>query len=306
MEREPKDLNYNEEMLESLGATPFTLKKDSLDDGKDVYAWTTVKRYFPEDMREHKTIMNYFFGNLKKVGIDEAIAPDQLENGEICHELTYEEVLRDYKTAIAHRDGSQWLVVKDYHSVFLTRQTHFEVMQDMGRSLSLTFPAADCAIIRMYDKEKDVIGLTHSDLNHTSTNIIGSMVDYMKEHFGSDTKDIMVFVGAFAKEGMIWDKYPPCAEKNPEAWEGYIKPLENNNYEIMYGNKIYDQIIESGVLKDNIYFDPDNTLKDTSYYSNSRDKRQGTKEGRNLIGITFDGLPVYENIEEGKTKTRLK
>ena len=77
MERKPNDLNYDEEMLESLGVTPFTLKKDSLTDEEDVHSWTTVKKHFPEEMQEHKKVMTYFLGNLQKVGLDEPIAHDQ-------------------------------------------------------------------------------------------------------------------------------------------------------------------------------------------------------------------------------------
>ena len=47
----------------------------------------------------------------------------------------------------------------------------------------------------------------------------------MQEHFGSDPSNIMVFVGAFAQEGMIWDKYPPFAEEKPEVWGEYIKKV---------------------------------------------------------------------------------
>ena len=316
MERKPNELNYDEEMLQEIGATPVTANKaafkgtSSNEEGKkkdeNVYSWTTVKSHFPEEMRDRETIMNYVFGNLKRIGIDEPIAPDQPAGGEVCHELTYEEVLKDYKNPISHRDGTQWLVPKNYDAVFLTRETHFQVMEDMGRSLSLVFPAADCAIVRMFDKEKDVIGLTHSDLNHTSANVIGSMVNYMEEHFGSNPEDIIVWVGAFAHDGMIWDKIPPCAEKNPEEWEGYIKPIDDSHYEISYGDKIYDQIKDSGVPEKNIFFDMDNTITNEDYYSNNRDKRLGNKEGRNLMGITFDGLPVYESIEQGKSKARLK
>ena len=306
MEDKIKDLKYDKEMLESLGVVPFTLKKDSLNEDEDIYSWTTIGRHYPEEIREHKKIINYVFGNLKKVGLDEMIAPDQPVGGEACHELTYEEILNDYKTAIAHDDGTQWLVPKNYDSIFLTRATHFSVMEDMGRNISLTFPAADCAIVRMYDKEKDAIGITHSDLEHTSKNVIGSMVKYMEEHFGSKPENIMVFVGAFAKEGMIWDKVPPCQEKNPEAWEGYIDKIDDSHYEILYGKKIYDQLKESGLIHNNIYFDKDNTITDNSYYSHNRFKRLGDKEGRNLFGITFDGLDMYENVEKGKTKTRLK
>ena len=304
MDRKPKDLNYDEEMLETLGATPFTLRKDTLDD--NIHTWTTRKRFFPEEMQEHKKIMNYVFGNLKKVGLDEIIAPDQPKDSELCHELTYEEVLKDYKTPIAHEDGTQWLVPKNYESVFLTRETHYQVMEDMGRNISLVFSAADCAIVRMYDKEKDVIGLTHSDLKHTSTNIVGSMVEYMKEHFGSKPENIMVFVGAFAHDGMIWDKVPPYLVDYPEVWTGYIEKIDDTNYEIKYGNKLYDQLVESGISKENIYFDPDNTVKNENYFSNNRSRNTNTQEGRGMFGITFDGLPVYENVEKGKTKTRLK
>lgn len=304
MDRKPKDLNYDEEMLETLGVTPFTLRKDTLDD--NIHTWTTVKRFFPEEMRDQKQIMTYVFGNLEKVGLDEIIAPDQPKGGEVCHELTYEEILNDYKTPIAHEDGTQWLVPKNYDSIFLTRETHYQVMEDMGRNISLVFSAADCAIVRMYDKEKDVIGLTHSDLKHTSTNIVGSMVNYMEEHFGSKKENIMVFVGAFAHEGMIWDKVPPYLEEYPEVWTGYIEKIDESHYEILFGNKLYDQIVESGISKENIYFDPDNTIKNDKYFSNNRDKHTNSQQGRSMFGITFDGLPVYENVEKGKTKTRLK
>ena len=304
MDRKPKDLNYDEEMLETLGVTPFTLRKDTLDD--NIHTWTTVKRFFPEEMKDQKQIMTYVFGNLEKVGLDEIIAPDQPKGGEVCHELTYEEILNDYKTPIAHEDGTQWLVPKNYDSIFLTRETHYQVMEDMGRNISLVFSAADCAIVRMYDKEKDVIGLTHSDLKHTSTNIVGSMVNYMEEHFGSKKENIMVFVGAFAHEGMIWDKVPPYLEEYPEVWIGYIEKIDESHYEILFGNKLYDQIVESGISKENIYFDPDNTIKNDKYFSNNRDKHTNSQQGRSMFGITFDGLPVYENVEKGKTKTRLK
>lgn len=304
MEKKPKDLNYDAEMLESLGVLPFTLNKDTLD--REVISWSTTPSHYDEAMKDTVVRVNYVFNNAKKVGIDEMVMPDQPKDGERCHELTYEEVLNDYKTALAYNEGTLWNIIRNYDSVFMTRETHYRVMEDMGRSLSLVFPAADCAIVRMYDKEKDVIGLTHSGIAQTTTNIIGDMVSYMKEHFKSNPEDIKVFVGAFAHEGMIWDKYPPFAEENPDIWKDYIKQIDDNHYDILFGKKIYDQLTEAGLKADNIYFDPDNTVKNKDYFSNNRIRLLNERLGRNLFGITFDGLPIYENVEENKTKTRLK
>ena len=91
----------------------------------------------------------------------------------------------------------------------------------------------------------------------------------------------------------------------PSLASGYEK-IDDTHYNILYGNKIYDQIVESGLSNENIYFDPDNTVKDENYFSNNRFKLLNERDGRNLFGITFDSLPVYENLEEENSSVRLK
>ena len=46
--------------------------------------------------------------------------------------------------------------------------------------------------------------------------------------------------------------------------------------------------------------------KDNNYFSNNRSKLLKEREGRNLFGITFDSLPVYESIEDDVSNARLK
>ena len=305
MNRKANDLKYNKETLETLGVIPFTLRKDSLND-TDVISWTTTLRFYPEDMKDSVKRVNYVFNNVKKAGLDEMVMPDQPKDAETCHEITYEELLNFYKTDKAHTEGTIWNVDKNYDSVFMKRETHFRAMEDFGRSISLVYPAADCAIIRIYDKKKDVIGITHSDIAHTTKNIIGDMINFMKDKYNSNAEDIVIFVGAFGQDGMIWDKYPPFAEENPNIWSNYIEKIDDTHYDIKYGDKIYDQLIESGINPDNIYFDPDNTVKDNNYFSNNRFKLLNEKEGRNLFGITFDSLPVYESLENNKSNVRIK
>ena len=305
MKRQIKELNYSEETLESFGVIPFTLRKDTLKD-EEIISWTTSPRFFSEKMKDSKKRVDYVFGNVKKVGLDEMAMPDQPKDGEVCHELTFEEVMNQYSNEKAYKEGTFWNVDKKYDSVFMRRETHFNIMEFFGRSVSLVYPAADCAVIRMYDKKRDVIGITHSDIKHTTNNIIGEMVKYMQEHFGSNLEDIIVFVGAFAQTGMVWDKYPPFAEENKEEWENYIEKIDDSHYNILYGDKIYDQIIASGLKEDNIYFDKDNTVDNINYFSNNRSKLLNEREGRNLIGITFDSLPVFESNENEEINVRFK
>ena len=165
-----KEFNYDLEALENLGVIPFTLKKDTLKDNT-IISWTTSKRYFDESMSDSKKRIDYVFGNAQKVGLDEMAMPDQPKDGETCHELTYDEICESYKTDLAHQEGTLWNVPKNYDAIFMRRETHFRVAEDYGRSISLVYPAADCAIVRMYDKKNDVIGITHSDFAHTSNNI---------------------------------------------------------------------------------------------------------------------------------------
>ena len=307
MNRPISDLDYNENELESLGGViPFTLRKDTVE-GEHIISWTTSPKFYKDtDLKSSKERVAYVFGEARKVGLDEMVMPDQPKDGEVCHEITYEEIAEQYKTDLAHEEQTLWNVPKNYDSVFMTRETHFRVMEDFGRSISLVFPAADCAIVRFYDKKKDVIGITHSDISRTSRNIVGEMVKYMQEHFGSNPEDIIVFVGAFAQDGMIWDKYPPFAEEHPEVWQNYIEKVDDTHYNIQYGDRLYDQLVESGLSQDNIYFDKENTVKNENYFSNNRTKLLGERDGRNLFGITFDSLPVFESAETDEINTRLK
>ena len=303
MNRIVKELNYDEETLETLGVIPFTLKKDTLE-GEYIISWNTSPKFFSE--KDPQKRIDYVFGNAKKVGLDELAMPDQPKGGEPCHEITYEEIAESYKTDTASREGTIWNIPKNYDSVFMTRETHFRIMEDYGRSVSLVYPAADCAIVRMYDKKKDVIGLTHSDIAHTTNNIVGDMVEFMKDRFGSNPEDIVVFVGAFAQDGMIWDKYPPFAEQNQEEWGDYIEKIDDTHFHVQYGDKLYDQLIAAGLSSESIYFDKDNTIKNDTYFSNNRSKLNNEREGRNLFGITFDSLPVFESGEKEGLSPRLK
>ncbi len=312
-----RKVQFNEELINELineGKTiVFTLNK-SLGERK-IISWNTRKTYFPEDMQEESIRIGYLLNNIKSVGLDDIAMPDQPLNDKLieeCHELTTDEILSFYEMDTAKKQGTIWNIEKNYDAIFMTRKTHDEVLEKVGRSVSLVFPCADCAVARFYDPEQDIIGITHSDAVHTGKHIIPKCIRYMTEKFGTDINKLQVFVGAFAFEGWTYDKIPDFAAKKDETgkiigineeWSQYII-FDSQKYLINYGDKIFEQLISSGLNPDNISISPDNTLTNDDYFSNSRSfnsRINGTatyREGRNLVGITFTGKNMLETMKK--------
>lgn len=306
-----KKIIINNEFFSTHNAIPFSLNKKSINNG-EIISWNTAARFYPEDMQDSSIRIKYIMDNAKRVGLDDMVMPDQPSMDkliEACHEITIDEFSSYYESDITKRQGTIWNIDKMYTSIFMTKQTRDAIKAKYNRSVSLVYPAADCAVVRYYDKEKDIIGLTHSDAAKTGNNIIQDMSEYMKNHFNSNLENVEVYVGAFAYDDWIYNNPPKFMydidkEGNitglNKEWNGYIEDLENNKFKIKYGDKIFDQIRNSGISVDNIYFSDDNTLSDKRYFSNARSINQGERQGRNLFGITFDTDEVIKNsIDSG-------
>ena len=299
-----KSLDINDEYLISHDSVPFTLNKRTT--GDYIYTWNTSPKFFPSDMKDSSIRVKYMIDHAKMVGLDDLVMPDQRTDEKLieeCHELTLSDFREYYKSDVAKDEDSIWNVDKFYNALFMSKDTHNKVKLEFGRGISLVYPAADCAVVRFYDPKLNVIGLTHADAIHTTRGIISKSINYMVDHFKSKKEDIEVYVGAFAKDGWVYDKMPSFALGNSE-WNGYIEE-KDGKYLINYGDKVYDQIKATGVDMDKVYFDPDNTLFNDNYFSNSRSynsKVDGVstyREGRNMMGITFDKDEiVYKNDEQ--------
>lgn len=298
-----KSLEINSEYLLSHEAIPFTLNKETT--GDFIYSWNVNPKFFPDDMKSSPIRIKFLMDHVGMVGLDDLVVPDQ-ELGdklkEECYEITFDDFKEYYASDIAKEQGTLWNVDKFYNALFMSKDTYNKVKEEFNRSVSLVFPAADCAVVRFYDPKLDVIGITHSDAVHTTRGIIGKCVNYMTDHFGSNKDDIEVYVGAFAKDGWTYDKMPSFALGNGE-WDGYIEETDGK-YLINYGDKIYDQIKDAGINMNNVYFDPDNTLFNDNYFSNSRsfnsrvDGIPTYREGRNMMGITFGKDEVIDKASD--------
>lgn len=314
MENAIKNLKINKSYFNEHIAIPFTLNKKLLVGGVErfIISWNTAPRFFPEDMKDATIRLKYVMDNAKYVGLDDLAMPDQPTGDkliEACHEITFDEFSDYYQSDIAYKQGTIWNVDKNYTAIFMNKDTHDRVKDKFNRSISLVYPAADCAVVRFYDKKNNIIGLTHSDAKYTGENIVAQMTDYMKEHFGSDLADLEVYVGAFANDGWTYTGYPKFAATKDDngkiityndEWKDYIEKVEgtDDTWKIAYGDKLYDQLVLAGIYQHNIYFSPDNTLFNESYFSHVRSATLGEAEGRNLFGITFDGEELAQNSKE--------
>lgn len=305
-------LQVNSDYFNNHKAVPFTLTKNSLN--TEIISWNTKDIYYPSNMQDANIRLSYLMNNAKQAGLDDMAMPDQPskeKTQEKTHEITFEEFSSYYDSDMVKKQGSIWNIDKLYTSIFITKETNDKIKEKYNRNVSLVCPAADCAVVRYYDKEKQIIGITHSDAVHTGNNIIKDMTEYMKNHFKSNLEDIEVYVGAFAYDDWIYDGEPKFMyEKDKEGnviglnkeWKNYIESIGNNKYKIHYGDKIFDQINQSGIPKENIYFSDDNTLFNRNYFSNSRSKNEGERQGRNLFGITFASDEIIENKEKSGIK----
>ncbi|MBR6949292.1 MAG: laccase domain-containing protein [Bacilli bacterium] len=307
-------VDINIDYLRTHSAIPFTLNKFIKKD-QEVYSWSATERFYPEEMQgdNNKQLrIDYFMNNVKTVGLDELVMADQPKGDNICHELTFEELSSYFDSDKYKKEGTIWNIEKKYTALFMTKETHDKIKEKYNRSVSLVFPVADCAAVRYYDKEKEVVGLVHSDGYFTGQNIANDMTKFMNDHFHSNTNDIEVFVGAFANDNWIYDKKPVWAiNKDKDGnflsyrgeWDKYIDEISDNRYEIHYGDYLYNQIVNSGIDKKKLFFDPNNTIFNKNYFSNSRAKTTNEKEGRNLVGITFD-KEIVNKVENTEIKLR--
>lgn len=308
MKKAVQNLEINEEYFKTHKAIPFSLNKRIYN--KEIISWNLTSNYYPINMQDINSRVKYVFDNIKSVGLDDIVTPDQPSNEELienCHEITEEELLLNYESDQFKKHNTIWLNDKLYNSVFIKKETRDKIKDKYNRSVSLVFPAADCAIVRYYDKKKDIIGITHSDALRTKNNIIKDMTNYMKNHFKSNLEDIEVYVSAFAYDDWYYDTMPKFMYEYDSnnniiglnnEWKDYIEYIEDNKYKINYGDKILDQIINSGIKEENIFFSNENTLYNEEYFSNSNSTVKGLKHGRNLFGITFDVEEIIKNKEK--------
>ncbi|MEO8512944.1 MAG: peptidoglycan editing factor PgeF [Ignavibacteria bacterium] len=137
--------------------------------------------------------------------------------------------------------------------------------------LNLVISVADCMPVMILDPVKNIIANIHSGWRGTQKNVAVKTIDVMKKEFGCKTRDMLVFMGpAISKKNFEVDK--DVAEMFPPQYVS-VKPDSPCKFNVDTGQMVYDNLIASGILHDNIERSPLCTYDETeSLHSYRRDK----------------------------------
>jgi hypothetical protein len=161
------------------------------------------------------------------------------------------------------------------------------VTQDNNIFLGVTF--ADCPFILLsgmnFSKKQRVVGAAHCGYRGTVKNIAGEMIAKMEEK-KAEAKYVKAVIGPG-----ICEKCFEFGSDAPEIFSKYAEFLRSQNgtgkFLVDLKGIIKKQLIQSGVLENNIYVSDLCTFEDESLFSFRREKMDpnNIKAGIALIGI---------------------
>ena len=155
------------------------------------------------------------------------------------------------------------------------------------RVLSLTF--ADCTPIYLFDKNKKIVGNIHSGWQGTVKKISKESIQYMKEKFGSNPKDIICVIGPTIRKCHFEVK-----QDVRDIFYNEFKYMQNIDDIIVYNKEIESYFIdtvtinknllqEEGILEENIIDSKVCTFCDSNIIHSYR--KEGKEAGRNTALI---------------------
>ncbi len=147
--------------------------------------------------------------------------------------------------------------------------------------ITLCVQVADCAPILLFDPVRRVIAAVHSGWRGTLQNIVGKTVLKMADTFGSEAKDIQVWIGP-AIEGSCFVVDDRIAD--PVKANGFLGLSDDEtHWDISVACR--GQLVREGVREENIDMSGECTVCNKEQYFSY--KREGDHAGRMLGGIVL-------------------
>ncbi|MBI3485601.1 peptidoglycan editing factor PgeF [Candidatus Daviesbacteria bacterium] len=145
---------------------------------------------------------------------------------------------------------------------------------------------ADCLSIAFYDPKNQAIGLIHAGWQGLDKDIINNVVLQMKRNFRSHSENLIVQFSPSI--GPCHYGGPPQLRntKDPK-WKKYIAKDVDENYGIDLWQFAKDQLINLGVLEENIYNPKLCTFESKDYFSHRRSQKTNEPDFRfaTMLGI---------------------
>ncbi len=144
--------------------------------------------------------------------------------------------------------------------------------------LFLTIQTADCFPVFLCDPVKRVVAIVHSGWRGTAQNIVGKTIDWMIRRFESIPGKLLAAIGA----GIQQSCYQVDEQTAKQFAKVYLLPDGVGRFKLNIQGAIIDQLLERGLPREQIEYDPTCThCNKNDYYSFRRD---GTNSGR-MMGV---------------------
>lgn len=152
------------------------------------------------------------------------------------------------------------------------------------KNIFLMIKTADCFPVAIYDKRLNVISAIHVGASGLEKKIIEKTIKKMQIEYGSKPKDILVAIGPGIRDCCY--KFSKINKFTKPIWSNYLrkkgKVIAVNTFLMLK-----DQLIESGINKQNMSWIENCTSCSQNFYSHYRSRIRKEKEGNfcTIIGL---------------------
>jgi YfiH family protein len=137
---------------------------------------------------------------------------------------------------------------------------------------------ADCFPVTFYDPEKQIIALAHLGWKPTDKQLAAKILQELTNVYQSNPSRVQVCIGPGIHKESYTFKDP--VQRNLPGWSDFLIDQPNGETQIDLMGYIQKQLLDNGVLPENIQLSQIDTATSHEYFSHYRSARTGEPEGR--------------------------
>lgn len=147
------------------------------------------------------------------------------------------------------------------------------------KDLYLFLLIADCLPVILYDPEKNALAIVHVGWKGAHLEIVKKTIKRMEEEFNINAKDLTVGFGPAARKESFIKENP--SQKSDPRWADFVEDMGDSFYRVDVPGFCRHQLIECGVMEENIFDCGIDTVVDKNFYSHYRDdEKSHSDQGR--------------------------
>lgn len=147
------------------------------------------------------------------------------------------------------------------------------------------YPVADCPVLVATDLKNGITATAHCGAEMIDMELPRKTIEMMEDKYNSKKADIAIYIGSHAGANWSYDSMPKWAKE--DFWKEYeiIKQVADNEYRIDLRKALLLQLEPAEF--DSFIVNNEDTITNKNYYSNSAQKKDPSKAGRQFTGAYY-------------------